>query len=53
MLINYLKLAYNIITVIAIVFFIFHPKDVLGFWVINIKKVCLNIWKLLKKIFNK
>ena len=50
---NYLKLAFYIIAVISIVFFIFHLKDVLGFWVVSIKKVCVGIWKLIKKLFNK
>ena len=50
---NYLKLAFYIIAVISIVFFIFHLKDVLGFWVVSIKKVCLGIWKLIKGIFKK
>lgn len=50
---NYLKLVYNIISVICIVFFIFHPKAVLGFWVTSIKKVGAGIWKLIKGIFKK
>jgi len=50
---NYLKLAYNIIVVICVVFCVFHPKTVLGFWWTNIKKVCIGIWKLIKGIFKK
>jgi hypothetical protein len=45
-----LKLVYNIVSVISIVFFIFHPKDVLGFWVVKIKTVILGIWKLIKRV---
>ena len=44
----YLKLAYNIISVICIVFFIFHPKSVLGFWWASIKKVCVGIYRMIK-----
>jgi len=44
----YLKYAYNIIAVLAITFFIFHPKDVLGFWVVSIKKVAVGIYNLIK-----
>ena len=50
---NTAKLIYNIVSVVCIVFFIFHPKDVLGFWVVSIKKICLGIWKLIKEIFKK
>jgi len=50
---NYLKLAFYIIAVISIVFFIFHLKDVLGFWWVSIKKICIGIWRLIKKLFNK
>jgi len=50
---NIAKLIFNVIAVISIVFFIFHLKDVLGFWVVSIKKVCLGIWKLIKGIFKK
>jgi len=53
MLNNYLRFAYFVVVVMSVVFFIFHPKDVLGFWVISIKKVCSGIWKLIKKLFNK
>ena len=53
MLNNYLRLAFYVIVVISVIFFIFHSKDVLGFWVISIKKVCSGIWKLIKKLFNK
>jgi len=42
-----------IIVVMCVTFFIFHPKDVLGFWVVSIKKVCSGIWKLIKGLFNK
>jgi hypothetical protein len=48
-----LKLVYNIVSVISIVFLIFHPKDVLGFWVVKIKAVVIGIWKMIKKLFNK
>lgn len=50
---NYLKLTYNIVVVICVVFFILHPKTVLGFWATSIKKVCVGIWKLIKGIFKK
>ena len=50
---SYLKLAFYIIAVISIVFFIFHLKDVLGFWWVSIKKICIGIWRLIKKLFNK
>jgi len=50
---NYLKLVYNIISVICIVFFIFHPKAVLGFWVTSIKKVCVGIYKKIKGMIKK
>ena len=50
---SYLKLAFYIIAVISIVFFVFHIKDVLGFWWVSIKKICIGIWRLIKKLFNK
>jgi len=50
---NYLKLVYNIVSVICIVFFIFHPKSVLGFWGISIKKVFVGIYKKIKGLFKK
>ena len=50
---NYLKLAYNIVSVICIVFFIFHPKDVLGFWWVSIKKVCVGIYKKIKGLIKR
>jgi len=50
---NYLKLIYNIISVIAIVFFVFHPKDVVSFWWVSIKRVASGTWKLIKSIFKK
>jgi len=50
---NYLKLAYNIVSVICIVFFIFHLKDVLGFWVVSIKKICIGIYRLIKGLIKK
>jgi len=53
MLNNYLRFAYFVVVVMSVVFFIFHPKDVLGFWVISIKKVCSGIGRLIKKLFNK
>ena len=37
-----------IIVVMAVVFFIFHPKDVLSFWWVKGKAVVLGIWKILK-----
>ncbi len=46
---KYLKLIFGILGVMAITFFIFHPKDVLGFWVVSIKKVCVGIFNLMKK----
>ena len=49
----YFNIAFGIVAVISIVFLIFHPKDVLGFWVVAGKKVCSGIWKLLKGIFGK
>lgn len=48
-----LNILFGMVVVISVVFFIFHPKDVLGFWVASIKKVCLGLWKLIKKLFNK
>ena len=45
---NIAKLIYNIISVVCIVFFIFHPKDVLGFWVVSIKKVIIGIYRIIK-----
>jgi len=45
---NIAKLIFNIIAVISIVFFIFHPKDVLGFWVVSIKKVTVGIYKTIR-----
>ncbi len=50
---NHLKLAYNIISVICIVFFIFHPKSVLGFWWTSIKKVTVGIYRKIKGWFKK
>jgi len=50
---NYLKLAFYIIAVISIVFFIFYPKDVLGFWVVSIKKVIIGIYKKIKGLIKK
>jgi len=44
----YLKLAYDIISVICIVFFILHPKVVLSFWWMSIKKVTVGIYKMIK-----
>jgi len=50
---NYLKLVYSIIVVACVVFFILHPKVVLSWWWVSIKKVCSGIWKLIKKLFKK
>jgi len=50
---NYLKLAYNIVSVICIVFFILHPKAVLGFWWTSIKKVFVGIYKKIKGLIKK
>jgi len=50
---NYLKLAFYIIAVISIVFFIFHIKDVLGFWWVSIKKICIGIYRLIKGLIKK
>lgn len=44
-----LNIVFIVIAVMSIIFFIFHPKDVLGFWVVSIKKVFLGI----KGLFNK
>jgi len=50
---NYLKLAYNIIVVICVVFCVFHPKVVLGFWWTSIKKVCVGIYNKIKGLVKK
>jgi len=50
---NIAKLIFNIIAVISIVFFIFHIKDVLGFWWVSIKKVIVGIYKLIKGLIKK
>jgi len=50
---SYLKLAFYIIAVICIVFFIFHPKDILGFWWVSIKKVVVGIYNLIKGLIKK
>jgi len=47
------KLIFNIVSVICIVFFIFHPKDVLGFWWVSIKKVCVGIYKKIKGLIKR
>ncbi len=50
---NYLKLAYGIIVVICVVFFILHPKVVLSFWWVSIKKVCSGIYNKIKGLIKK
>ena len=44
----YFNIILGIVGVMSIVFFIFHPKDVLGFWVVSIKKVAVGIYNLIK-----
>ena len=48
----YFNIALGIIAVMSIVFFVFHPKDVLSFWWVKGKAVVLGIWNWLKG-FNK
>ena len=50
---NIARLIFNVIAVISIVFFIFHIKDVLGFWVVSIKKICIGIYRLIKGLIKK
>ena len=44
----YLKILFGVIALLCILFFIFHPKDVLGFWVVVIKKVYLGIYNIIR-----
>ena len=44
----YFSILMSIIIVMSVVFFIFHPKDVLSFWWVKGKAVVLGIYKILK-----
>ncbi len=44
----YLNIIFIVIAVMAVVFFIFHPKDVLAFWYVKGKTVALGIFNWLK-----
>lgn len=44
----YLNIIFIVIVVMAVTFFIFHPKDVLGFWVVNIKKVAVGMYNMVR-----
>jgi hypothetical protein len=43
-----LKLIYNSIGVICIVYAVFRPMDVLSWWWVKAKAVVLGIWNLIK-----
>jgi len=47
------KLIFNIIAVTCMVYAIFHPKDVLGFWGVSIKKVVVGIYKKIKGLIKR